>query len=130
MEDIICIKKDFKSGDMSMEISKEISFFDMMFSLKLIMDNFQGMLNLFDEDLKKLMIASIEEAKKVKEEQSREQNKNLKVTEVAEILGISADSVRKGIIDGTLEFGRCIRMKKNVFVIPEERFKNWLKGDR
>ena len=27
--------------------------------------------------------------------------KNLKVTEVAEILGISADSVRKGIIDGT-----------------------------
>lgn len=56
--------------------------------------------------------------------------KNLKVTEVAEILGISADSVRKGIIDGTLEFGRCIRMKKNVFVIPEERFKNWLKGDK
>ena len=54
--------------------------------------------------------------------------KNLKVTEVAKILGISADSVRKGIIDGSLEFGRCIRMKKNVFVIPEERFKNWLKG--
>lgn len=54
--------------------------------------------------------------------------KNLKVTEVAKILGISADSVRKGIIDGNLEFGRCIRMKRNVFVIPEEKFKNWLKG--
>ena len=62
-------------------------------------------------------------------EKGEEKMKNLKVTEVAEILGISADSVRKGIIDGTLEFGRCIRMKKNVFVIPEERFKNWLKGN-
>ena len=69
MEDIICIKKDFKSRDMAMEISKEISFFDMMFSLKLIMDNIQGMLNLSDDDLKKLIIASIDASKKMEEEQ-------------------------------------------------------------
>lgn len=69
MEDIICIKKDFICGDMAMEISKEISFFDMMFSLKLIMDNIQGMLNLSDDDLKKLIIASIDASKKMEEEQ-------------------------------------------------------------
>lgn len=68
MEDIICIKKNFKSGDMAMEISKEINFFDMMFSLKLIMDNIQGMLNISDEDLKQLMIASIEASKKMEEQ--------------------------------------------------------------
>lgn len=55
MEDIICIKKDFKSRDMAMEISKEISFFDMVFSLKLIIDNLKGMLNISDEEVKKIV---------------------------------------------------------------------------
>lgn len=55
MEDIICIKKDFKSRDMAMEILKEISFFDMVFSLKLIIDNLKGMLNISDEEVKKIV---------------------------------------------------------------------------
>lgn len=55
MEDIICIKKDFKSRDMAMEISKEISFFDMVFSLKLIIDNLKGMLDISDEEVKKIV---------------------------------------------------------------------------
>lgn len=55
MEDIIRIKKDFKSRDMAMEISKEISFFDMVFSLKLIIDNLKGMLNISDEEVKKIV---------------------------------------------------------------------------
>lgn len=55
MEDIICIKKDFKSRDMAMEISKEISFFDMVFSLKLIIDTLKGMLNISDEEVKKIV---------------------------------------------------------------------------
>lgn len=55
MEDIICIKKDFKSRDMAMEISKEISFFDMVFSLKLIIDNLKGMLNISDEEVKRIV---------------------------------------------------------------------------
>ena len=55
MEDIICVKKDFKSRDMAMEISKEISFFDMVFSLKLIIDNLKGMLNISDEEVKKIV---------------------------------------------------------------------------
>ena len=55
MEDIICIKKNFKSRDMAMEISKKISFFDMVFSLKLIIDNLKGMLNISDEEVKKIV---------------------------------------------------------------------------
>ncbi len=55
MEDIICIKKDFKSRDMAMEISKDISFIDLVCSLKLIIDNLKGMLNISDEEVKKIV---------------------------------------------------------------------------
>ena len=55
MEDIICINKDFKSRDMAMEISKDISFIDLVCSLKLIIDNLKGMLNISDEEVKKIV---------------------------------------------------------------------------
>lgn len=55
MEDIICIKKDFKSRDMAMEISKDISFIDLVCSLKLIIDNLKEMLNISDEEVKKIV---------------------------------------------------------------------------
>ena len=55
MEDIICIKKDFKSRDMAMEISKDISFIDLICSLKLIIDNLKGMLNISAEVVKKIV---------------------------------------------------------------------------
>lgn len=55
MEDIICIKKDFKSRDMAMGISKDISFIDLVCSLKLIIDHLKGMLNISDEEVKKIV---------------------------------------------------------------------------
>jgi hypothetical protein len=59
--------------------------------------------------------------------------KMLTVGEVAQILHKSHLAVRKGIIQGTLPFGACIKSEgeyeKNVFVIPKSRFEAWLKGE-
>lgn len=74
MEDIICIKKDFKSRDMAMEISKEISFFDMVFSLKLIIDNLKGMLNISDEEVKKIVNGIVDVSIQMEEQKDEEIN--------------------------------------------------------
>ncbi len=56
----------------------------------------------------------------------------LTVKEVAEMLHKSTPAVRKGIIQGNLPFGTCIKSEgeyeKNVFVIPKSRFEAWVEG--
>ncbi|EDS72981.1 hypothetical protein ANASTE_00696 [Anaerofustis stercorihominis DSM 17244] len=61
-----------------------------------------------------------------------EEVKMLTVQEVAVRLHKSTRAIRRGIIQGVLPFGSCVKCEdeyeKNIFVIPESRLEAWLEG--
>ncbi|WP_302826175.1 helix-turn-helix domain-containing protein [Anaerofustis stercorihominis] len=61
-----------------------------------------------------------------------EEVKMLTVQEVANKLHKSTRAIRRGIIQGALPFGTCIKCEdeneNNIFVIPKSRLEAWLEG--
>ena len=66
---------------------------------------------------------TLKELKEIQDEKTK-----LTTIELAEVLGVSADTVRKGIIDGVLKCGVCVRGVHNTFIIPTTRVIAFLEG--
>lgn len=61
------------------------------------------------------------------------QTKMLTLLEVSQRLGKSVKTIKRGIINGDLPFGNCVKARNenehNNYLIPETRFLAWINAD-